>query len=469
MKLNITIDRSIIRQLITVALPLTIASTGTLILQLADAFFLARYSPDALAAMGPSGIFSWLYVSLFNGTIGYSTALVAQAYGRKEYPRIGALVWQGMYLALACSAVLIACVPWAMQLFRLMGHEPGILAMEKDYFRILAYGYPLGLVNMALTGFYAGRGETRPIMVVQLIRICVNILFDWLLIFGEWGFPRVGIAGAAYATIVAEAVSVSLMASLVFQKKWRSEFALHAVPPAWRDWRLYFVFGLPSGVRVFFETMAWTAFVFFVGRVSATAVAATSVVFRLNTLTFFPILGMGEAIKVLVGQATGRRASGYAERIIWHGFGISEVWMLLCAVMFLLIPRTLFGFFAPSGVEESVVRFADVSALGVVLLRYVVVYSLVDSANVALAMGLQGAGDTQWSMKWSLVLHASMITALFMGDTVYPKVMAALFDVCVHPNVHTTWIIGTVFTFISAAAWIWRLRHGGWRNVVVLD
>jgi len=452
------IDRDIIRQLVTVALPLTIASTGTLVLQLVDGIFLARFSPDALAAMGPAGVFSWLYISLFSGTIGYSTALVAQAYGKKEYQRIGALVWQGMYLALACSVVLVACVPWAMQIFQLMGHDAEILAMEKDYFRILSYGYPMGLVLMAFTGFYAGRGQTRPIMVVQLIRICVNILFDWLLIFGNVGFPRLGIAGAAYATLVAEGVAVALMVGLVFQKKWRAEFGMRAVPPAWRDWRLYFVFGIPSGARVFFETMAWTAFIFFVGRVSETAVAATTVVFRLNTLTFFPILGMGEAIKVLVGQAQGRGASGYAERIMWHGFGISEAWMVLCSILFLLIPRTLMSFFAPSGVEESVVQFAEVSALGVVLLRYVVVYSLVDSANVALAMGLQGAGDTQWSMKWSIVLHTAMMAAIFAGDYFAKE-----------PTVHTTWIVGTVFTFISAAVWIGRIRHGAWRNIVVLD
>ena len=450
------IDRDIIRQLVTVAWPLTLASTGTLVLQLVDGVFLAWFSPDALAALAPSGFFSHLYCALFHGMIGYSTALVAQAYGRKEHERVGALVWQGLYLALACSVLLLAGVPWVTQIFRLMNHSPAILAMEMDYFRILALGYPLGMVNMALTGFYAGRGQTRPIMVVQLIRILVNILFDWLLIFGEQGFPRLGMAGAAYATVIAEAVTTALMAALVFQKRWRHEFGMRRVPPAWRDIRLYVVFGLPSGARMFFEVMAWTAFAFFVGRVGETASAATTAVFRINTLTFFPILGLGEAIKALAGQAQGRRDPGAAERIIWHGFGISEIWMLLCVVILLVFPRTLMGFFAPSGVEESHVQFAQVSALGVILLRYVAVYSLVDSTNVALSMGLQGVGDTRWSMKMSVILHSAMLLALFAGDRLCP-------------NVHTTWVIGTVFTFFSATLWIWRIRHGDWRTIKVLD
>jgi len=451
------IDRTICTRMLVIAGPLTLSMTGALVMQMADTLFLARFSSDALAAVGPAGITCWVYSSMFQGMAGYATPLVAQCIGKGDRRRVGSILWQGIFLAVGCGAALWAFSPLVARIFDLLDHAAPILAMEHEYYRILCIGIVPMLLGAVLSGFYAGRGDTRPLMVVQLGGVAINAALDYALIFGHWGFPRWGVAGAAWATVVAQTFTVGLLALLLLRRKWRSEYGTSQARLVPGTMLLYLRFGLPSGLRMTTESAAWMMFIIFVGRVDETSLAATNIAHRLNLLAFFPVWGIAEAVRTMVGQAQGRGDPDESARVVWHGLFVTQVWMVSMAMLYVLAPRTLYGFFAPVEVTAGTVTdFRQISAIGVVLLRYVAAYCLLDALNGVFSMALQAAGDTKWSMRMSTVAHAGLVLALWLGDSW-------------RRSIHVPWAIATTFVMLMALVWLWRFRRGAWRDIVVIE
>ncbi len=450
-------DRHICTRMLAIAGPLILSMTGSLVMQMADTLFLAWYSSDALAAVGPAGITCWVYGSLFLGMAGYATPLVAQCVGRGRDRQVGEILWQGIHLALLCGGLLLAFSPWVATIFDWLDHPAPIRAMEIRYFQILCVGIVPALLAAALGGFYGGRGDTRPLMAVQLLGVALNGLLDYALIFGRWGLPRWGIAGAAWATVAAQTFNAAALAALVLRRRWRDRYGTSQARIRPRTLRLYLRFGLPSGLRMTTEAAAWMMFVFFVGQVGAPELAATNIAHRLNMLAFFPVWGVAEAVRTMVAQSQGRGHPDESTRVVWHGLLVTQCWMLGMAALYVLAPRALFEVFAPRGAAAgSVTDFAAIASIGVVLLRYVAAYCLLDAFNAVLSMALQAAGDTQWSMRMSMSAHTLLITALWIGDRW-------------RRSIHVPWAIATVFVMALALIWLWRFRKGAWRSIEVLD
>lgn len=451
------IDRHICVRMLAIAGPLTLSMTGSLVMQMADTLFLAWYSSDALAAVGPAGVTFWVYVALFQGMVGYATPLVAQCVGKGDRRRVGSVLWQGVYIAIGCGLALWALSPLVARVFDALAHAAPIRAMEHQYFRILCVGAVPGMLGAVLSGFYAGRGSTRPLMVVQLAGVGLNALLDYAFIFGHWGMPRWGVAGAAWATVAAQTFTATVLVALVLRRRWRAEFGTSQARVVPKTMALYVRFGAASGLRMLTEAAAWMVFVFFVGRVDEVSLAATNIAHRLNMLAFFPIWGVAEAVRTMVGQSQGRHDPDESVRIVWHGLFVTQVWMVSMAAFYVLAPRTLYGFFAPSAAgPETVTDFAQVAVVGVVLLRYVAAYCLLDALNIVFSMALQAAGDTRWSVRMSTVAHGLFVVALWLGDAW-------------RRNVHVPWAIATVFVMLLALVWLWRFRRGAWREIVVIE
>src|SRR5205814_807496 len=138
--------------------------------------------------------------------------------------------------------------------------------------------------------FFAGRGRTRVVLVVNVLATAVNVLLDWLLIFGHGGFPRAGVAGAAWATIAAQAVGSAILLALVLSPRNRERYATGS---SWRlDPRLLgrlLRFGFPAGLQFFAEVFAFSLFMMLLGRISPSALAASSIAFNLNMIVFMPM------------------------------------------------------------------------------------------------------------------------------------------------------------------------------------
>ena len=199
------------REVLVLAIPLILSTGAWTIQHFVDRMFLTWYSPEAIAASLPAGMVNWTITSLFVGTAAYVNTFVAQYYGAKRYQNIGPSVWQGIYLSIIVIILVLIILPFTNHFFQWIGHSPEVSYLENIYFRILLIGAPLTVINHATTGFFTGRGKTWIVMWINVVATGINIILDYLWIFGNLGFPEMGIEGAGWAT-----VSSYLFATLLF-------------------------------------------------------------------------------------------------------------------------------------------------------------------------------------------------------------------------------------------------------------
>ena len=435
-------------EILRVGLPLVASMGSATVMQFTDRLFLSKYSVNAIAAALPAALASLTIMLTFLGLCSYSTVLIAQYVGAKAAHRVGIALWQGIWCAILCS-ILMGMTWWfAEPLFNFVGHAPEIRELEVAYFQSLAIGAGFCLLGASVGAFYSGRGRNRLVMLSSLLGAVVNIPLDYLLIFGGLGFPRLGIVGAGVATGVGWFVSFVFLAYFVFKIENEKVFKVRS---AWQFdpemFRRLLRFGLPSGLNLFLELVGTLWFIFEIGRLGTSALAASNIAFSINSLVFTPMLGLNMAVAALVGQAMGRKMPKDAEQITKNTLHIAIVYMFPFALLFMLFPEFLLNIFAPEGMSAE--DFANVRTVGTVLLSYIAIYTLVDAGNIVYLGALKGVGDTVGIM---LILICSMLFVLIL-----PIVTMRHLGLI---SLHSYWL--AFMGYVSAMAVLAHLRF--WRR-----
>ncbi len=439
--------------MLRLAVPLILSMSGMMIMQVTDALFLSWYSADAIAAVVPAFMPSLLLSSALTGTAGYTSTFVAQYVGAGRPQRVASAVWQGIYFSMAAGVALALVSLGARPLFAWVGHAPAIQAMEVRFFSIMCWGGFFFVVSNALSGFFTGRGETNVAMVVNIAGLLANVALDYILIFGKLGLPRLGVTGAALATVIAQAITAGVFGLLYLRRSNRRIWATWRQRAFDRPLFLRLVrFGFPGGMRFSLEMAGWTAFVFFVGRIGPIDLAATNIAWRINGIAFFPVIGLSQAVAILVGNAQGANRSDLSAKVTWRGTVVSQIWMISMAIVFVAVPEQLFKIFAGAD-PASASQFVR---LGPVLLRFVALYCLVDALNYVFIAALVAAGDTRWTLYASIALNALFAAGLIAAD-LFSRTLV------------TEWAVATTFVMGQALLWLARFLKGRWRDFKVIE
>ncbi len=444
------------REVLRIAIPLILSTAAWSVQHFVDRMFLTWYSPETIAAAMPAGMVNFTIMSFFLGTARYTSTFAAQYHGAQRYHRIGPSLWQGIYVAAIAGLAHLGLMQWAQPIFDLVGHDPAVRTHEITYFRGLCLGATPAVGAAALSGFYAGRGQTWPIMWVNVLATTVNLVFDYVLIFGHWGFPEMGIKGAAIATVLSACFSFTAYLVMLSRPAFNKRY--HTV----RGWRLdralfgrLMRFGLPSGAQFCLDMAGFTAFVLLMGRLGTTRLAATNIAFNINTLAFMPMIGFGIAVSVLVGQQLGRDRPGLAERSAYSGFHLTFVYMALIATSYVVVPGL---FLKPYAAQAEPTTFEPVRRIALVLLRFVAVYSLFDTMNIIFASAIKGAGDTRYVMFMIVIVS-------FLG-LVAPSYVAL---VLLGGGVYVGWTIASIYISILGLAFLRRFLGGKWKSMRVIE
>ena len=282
---------------------------------LIDRVLLGRAGGDQVGAALATALLFWTPMSFFQNTANYATTFTAQYSGAGRPRRVGPVIWQSLYFSLAGGEIFLAMSPLAARRLEWVGHSPHVRELETDYFRCLCFAAPPTLLTASALSFFAGRGDSRTVLVVNVVGLGVNALCAWTLIFGLYGFPRMGIVGAGWATVLGSSASALLSLTLLFRRQYRAEFAVLA---GWRPDAALFArlmrFGLPNGFAAALDTLGFAIFTLLVGRMGDAQLDATSIAFALNLLAFLPLLGLGQAVEILVGRRLGENDPATAAR-----------------------------------------------------------------------------------------------------------------------------------------------------------
>jgi MATE family multidrug resistance protein len=443
------------RELLRVAIPLVLSSSFMTLQITIDRALLSQAGSDTVAAAMPAALLYWTPLTLVQNIAGYATTFVAQYTGAKRHQRVGPAVWQALYFSVAAGIAFLGLVPLAGALVALGGHSAAIQALEATYFQCLCFAALPTLIVAAANSFFAGRGETWIVLVNDAAGLAVNAVLAYGLIFGHLGLPAWGIAGAGWATVAGSTTSAVMALLLFSRRKYRSEYATGS----WRFepalFRRLMRFGFPNGLQWMLDALAFTVFLFLVGRLGDVELAATNIAFAINMVGLLPMLGMGQAVGVLVGQGLGRNRPDLAARSTWIGFWLASLYMGAVAVLYVLIPDALFFFFR----SEHDIHAEPVARLVPILLYYAAVYSLFDTMNITFSFALRGAGDTRF------------VTVVALGLAWPCMVLPTWAAWYYHWESPLYWAWGFISFYIigEGIVFLGRFRAGKWKSMRVIE
>ena len=444
------------QELARVAYPLILSHLSFTIQTFVDRLFLTWYSAAAVAG-AVTGLFAvWSVIALFTGTGEYLTTFVAQYLGAGRPGRIGPALWQGVYFSLAAGALVAALVPLAGPAFSLAGHAPELRAYEVDYAQVLLLGaFPIVLMA-TLSTFFAGRGQTQAILRVNVLATLVNVVFDYLWIFGKAGFPELGVRGAALATVLSQVVGALAYAGLILAPRFRAEYGTLS---GWRPEPALIArlvrFGMPTGLQYSLEVAAFAIFMVIVGRIGTAELAASGIAFNLNMIVFMPMVGLSIAVSSLVGRHLGAERPERAERVVRTALALSFGYMALCGLVYVFGAPLLL---APYAAGADAASWPPIAGIATALLRFVALYSVFDMMNLIHAAGLRGAGDTVYPMLLTFLLAwAAMLVPAWLGCVVLGA------------GVYFAWSVASGYVLLLGLLMRRRFRAGHWKTMRVIE
>ena len=434
--------------LLKLALPLILSSSTITLMQVVDAYVLSLHSSTAVAAMGPSSLAVILFQGFLFGIASYAGTFVAHNHGRGDATGINASAWLGIQASLVSGLAALAMAWPVGSLFLLVGHEPEVARAERAYFWICMAGSLFPVLGGALAGWLAGIGRASAVTWVTFAAFAVNAVLDWGLVLGEWGLPRMGIAGAALGTVLAQAVAAGLYVTLFAMSGGLGDRLARRF--RWSEFRHFLSLATPMGLRISIELAAWTAFLLILGRLGTVELAASSIAFRINGMAFFPAMGLAQAAGILVGQARGAGRDGDILPIAWQSLAVCELWLLTMAVLFATASAPLMAIFAGQGPES-----AAIIETGSVIMKFVAAYCIIDAANIVFSGVLAAAGDTRWVARAFFFWTCAFVAALWLADALLP-------------GLFLEWGLATLYILATAVAWTVRVQSGAWKRARVL-
>lgn len=389
--------RAELRALWTLALPAIAAQLAQFSMKVIDTLMAGRLGSDALAAVGVGGSV-WMPLAIGSMGVLFSVSpSIAQAWGagdRGECRRIGN---DGVWLAGGMALVLLALLQVAPLLMRGCGVEERLIPPALSYLRATSLGVPAWMLFVVLRGVCDGAGQTRPILFASLLGSVVNVVGNAALMFGWWGFPRLGVVGCGLATAFAQ---WSMAGWLVGWLAWQGRRGLVA-PPALGPpraagvWHLLQV-GVPIAVSLFLEVSCFAFSGLFIGRLGATAVAANQIALNLASLTYMVPLGISLALCVRVGQWVGAGQPRQARLVGLLGMGACVAVMVLAAGAFLLFPVPIARLYTDSPeVIEATCELLGLAGL----------FQLFDGLQCAAGAALRGLKQTRLAMVVTLLAY----------------------------------------------------------------
>jgi MATE family multidrug resistance protein len=384
--------------MLRLALPVIAAEIGWISMGLVDTVMVGPLGPAAIGAVGTGSILYFAVMVVGFGTIYALDTFVSQSFGAGRIDECHRWLFAGLQVAAILSVVLTAMSFGVIALLPLFEMHPDVLALIRPYLTELVWSTPILLVYAVLRRYLQAMHVVRPIMIALVVANLVNVFGNWLLIYGHWGFPALGVVGSAYATVLSRLfVAVYLCVVLISRERKRPS-GLHDVPFKWdgaRNWRIIRL-GLPAAGQNLLEVGIFAMASALAGRITPTAVAAHQVVLNIVGLIFMVPFGLASAAAVRVGHAVGRQDAAGARRAGWAALAIATMAMLLSAALFAMAPRWLIGLFTHD---------AGVIELGIGLLSVAAVFQLFDGVQAVATGALRGLGNTQIAMFVNLIAH----------------------------------------------------------------
>jgi len=427
------------------AYPVVLSNLCGSAMHVIDSIMVGRLGATELAAVGYGGIWLWTALTLFMGTATGVQTFVSQADGSGDHHLCGRWAWQGFYAVTPITvlgvALFVAVFP---TLLSLLGPSEGLQELSVEYTRARSLGC-LGLgVWMVLTSFFRGIGDTRTPLIASLVATVVNIGSNYCLIFGNFGFPELGVQGAGVGTAIAEWTGAVLLL-VAFGRKRFARFVPRPVAPSRIDIQRFLATSMPIGGQWFIEMSSFSIFSTLVAVMGDASMAASQALISLLSLSFMQAVGIGVASATLVGRYIGAQDPGSAARAHRTAVGLGCGLATAVGALLLAAPELLVRLFTT---DPEVIR------IGAPLVRVGALVQIFDALNIIASGSLRGAGDTRWPFvaqslnAWGVSVPLAWFVGVYLGY-----------------GVLGAWAALAAAMAVLTVILLWRFQSGAWQRI----
>ncbi|MEM8592082.1 MAG: MATE family efflux transporter [Pseudomonadota bacterium] len=380
--------------MLTLGLPLAGSLVAQVGLGATDTLMMGRYGVPELAALVVATSFFFILFLAVSGFAWAALPLIAEAAEKGDGTQVRRVTRMGFWLVTFCGALCILPLWFARPVLLATGQEEEIAQLGQDYLRIACWGIFPQLWIMMLKSYLSALERTGIVLWVTLFAILPNVLINYMLIFGNWGAPELGVRGAAIATVVVGAGTFAALMAYALIKFPQHEILVRVWKPDREIIGRIFRLGWPIAITSVSEVGLFTVSALFMGVIGTAELAAHGVVLQIASLTFVVHLGISQAATVRAGRAMGRVSQPDLHRAGRVATALSLLFVGCTIAMFFGLPETLIRTFLNP--EEP--EFMAVLTLGIFLLGMAALFQLVDAMQV-IALGLlRGMQDTEVPM-----------------------------------------------------------------------
>ncbi|HEX5660016.1 MAG TPA: MATE family efflux transporter [Polyangiales bacterium] len=422
---------STLQALLKLAWPVVLARATQSVIGFADAIMVAPLGEDAMAAAITGNLNAFSFIIFPMGTAFIVQSFTAQLRGRGELEAAPRYATYGLALAVLAGLVALAAIPFLPRIVGALEYSPAVASLMQQYLAIRLLSVAPAVATEALGQWFGGMGNTGPEMIAGVIAMLTNVLLCYLLIEPRFGLPGYGVAGSAWAAVIATTLGFFVIVTIYTRRaRWSFDFRM---PEFLRLLR----FGAPNGMNWFLEFTAFTLFInLVVGHLGTSTLAAFNAVLQLMNVSFMPSFGLASAGAILAGEAIGRRALDEVWPTVRLTTLLASGFMLTLSTLYALFATPLMTLFEPPGAGGA--RFLEAS---VQMLMFVPLWQVADAVAITFGETLRAAGDTTWPMvvrialawlvftpiAWFLVRYADGgIPTVMLSLIVYVAILAAL-------------------------------------------
>ena len=428
--------------------PLVLLNLSQTLLGVADTFFVSRISTDAVAAVGLSSVIYFSFFMLFRSIANSTVVFVGRAHGEKDDAKVGTAVWRSLN-SVAWLSLFTLIMPFLFtQIISIAAPSDSqtVRDLGVEYARIRTLEIPLIMFSGVVWGFLVGQGDSRTPMILAWMTVLLNIFLDWLLVLGNLGAPELGVAGAAYATLIANALNVVLSGAILWSKKNQEKYNTRAVRIAsWKEIKSVLTIGIPMGLGDFIEIASFSTFFALIARLGTDILAANQIALQYMSVSFTIGIAISMAASSLVSQHLGAKEPDIAEKVGYRATWLAMGGMGLIGLSYLIAPAALIRVFST---ETAVVE------AGVSVLRLVALYQVFDGIGIVLSGALSGAGDTRFTM----LTRAFLAWGLFI-----PLVWVIIFRL--DGGIWGAWVGALIYLIGLSIVYLFRFRSGVWKQI----
>ncbi len=405
------------KKIIQLSLPIIIGQIGIVLMGVADVIMIGRVDATNLAAAGLANSIFFLIIIIGLGTLMAVSSLVAQAKGAGHNNECAAYFRQGLFASIILSigiSFVLFLLASNMHIFK---QNEEVTQLATQFLNLLNLGtFPL-LLFVSSKQFSDGLSFTKPSAIITLVALLINIFLNWLLIFGNWGFPKLGLAGAGYATLIARIfMAVCMTAFVFFHRQYKHFIRFKEKVNQQKYFKEIFRVGLPSGFQYFFEIAAFSASGIIIGWIGKNEQAAHHIALNIASTTYMIATGISAAGSILVGDALGRRNKSDIIRSGKAALILGTLFMAVCAIVLASFSKVIVSLY----IDDS-----SVANMAVYLILIAAFFQLSDGIQCVSLGVLRGIEDTKTPTLitiisyWIIGIPAGYFLAFNYGMSLY--------------------------------------------------